>query len=131
MIIKQLTVFLQNEPGRLEDLTQALSELKVNISALSLAEAEDYGVVRMVVSEPERAEKQLKEANFSVKTTEVIGIEMPDVPGTLHNILKLWSSKGINVVYMYGYSDNGIARLIIKVNDLDKAMMLLEKDGVK
>ncbi len=131
MIIKQLTVFLQNEPGRLEDLTQALSELKVNISALSLAEAEDYGVVRMVVSEPEKAEKQLKEANFSVKTTEVIGIEMPDVPGTLHNILKLWSSKGINVVYMYGYSDNGIARLIIKVNDLDKAMMLLEKDGVK
>lgn len=131
MIIKQLTVFLQNQPGRLEDLTQTLSELKVNISALSLAEAEDYGVVRMVVSEPEIAEKQLKEANFSVKTTDVIGIEMPDVPGTLHDILKLWSAKGINVVYMYGYSDNGIARLIIKVNDSDKAMMLLEKEGVK
>lgn len=131
MIIKQLTVFLQNEPGRLEDLTQTLSELEVNISALSLAEAEDYGIVRMVVSDPEKAEKQLKDANFSVKTTEVIGISMADVPGTLHYILKLWSSSGINVVYMYGYSDSGVARLIIKVNDLDKAMMLLEKEGIK
>ena len=131
MIIKQLTVFLQNEPGRLEDLTQALSDLKVNISALSLAEAEDYGIVRMVVSDPEKAEKQLKEARFSVKTTEVIGLEMPDVPGTLHDILKLWSLSGINVIYMYGYSDSGVARLIIKVNDLDKAMNLLKKEGIK
>jgi hypothetical protein len=131
MIIKQLTVFLQNQPGRLEDLTQTLSDLHVNISALSLAEAEDYGIVRMVVSDPEKAEEQLKAANFSVKTTEVIGIEMPDVPGTLHDILKLWSSSGINVVYMYGYSDSGVARLIIKVNELKKAMTLLEKDGIK
>lgn len=131
MLIKQLTVFLQNQPGRLEDLTQTLSDLHVNISALSLAEAEDYGIVRMVVSDPEKAEEQLKAANFSVKTTEVIGIEMPDVPGTLHDILKLWSSSGINVVYMYGYSDSGVARLIIKVNELKKAMTLLEKDGIK
>jgi hypothetical protein len=112
-------------------LTQTLSDLHVNISALSLAEAEDYGIVRMVVSDPEKAEEQLKAANFSVKTTEVIGIEMPDVPGTLHDILKLWSSSGINVVYMYGYSDSGVARLIIKVNELKKAMTLLEKDGIK
>jgi len=130
MIIKQLTVFLQNQRGRLEDLTKNLSELKINISALSLAEAEDYGIVRMVVSDPEKAEKQLKEANFSVKTTEVIGIEMPDVPGTLHDILKIWASNDIDVAYMYGYSDSGVARLIIKVNDLEKAMKLLERDGI-
>lgn len=131
MIIKQLTVFLQNQPGRLEDLTQTLSDLKVNISALSLAETEEYGVVRMVVSNPEKAEKQLKAANFSVKTTEVIGISMPDVPGTLHDILKLWSKSGINVIYMYGYSDSGVARLIIKVSDLEKAMELLDKEGIR
>lgn len=131
MIIKQLTVFLQNQPGRLEDLTQTLSDLKVNISALSLAETEEYGVVRMVVSDPEKAEKQLKAANFSVKTTEVIGISMPDVPGTLHDILKLWSKSGINVIYMYGYSDSGVARLIIKVSDLEKAMELLDKEGIR
>lgn len=131
MIIKQLTVFLQNQPGRLEDLTQTLSDLKVNISALSLAETEEYGVVRMVVSNPEKAEKQLKAANFSVKTTEVIGISMPDVPGTLHDILKLWSKSGINVIYMYGYSDSGVARLIIKVSDLEKAMELLDKEDIR
>lgn len=131
MITKQLTVFLENEPGRLEDLTETLAELNANISALSIAEAEEYGIVRMIVSDPEKAEKQLKEAHFSVNTTEVIGIEMPDVPGTLHRILKLWASSGINVVYMYGYSDAGIARLIIKVNDLNKALELLQKDGIQ
>lgn len=131
MIIKQLTVFLQNQPGRLEDLTGTLSDLKVNISALSLAEAEEYGIVRMVVDHPEKAEKQLKEAHFSVSTTEVISLDMPDVPGTLHGILKLWSSKGVNVVYMYGYSDSGVARLIIKVNQLEEALELLKKDGIQ
>ena len=130
MIVKQLTVFLQNEPGRLEELTSVLQQEKINISALSIAETEEYGIVRMIVSNPEKAEEKLKKKGFSVKTTQVIGVEVPDEPGTLHHILKRWADGGINVRYMYGYSNCGAARLIMKVSDPEKATKILEEENL-
>lgn len=128
MIIKQLTVFLQNKSGRLEELTDILAKNDINISALSIAETEEFGIMRMIVSDHEKALQALKAAEFTVKTTDVVSIECPDVPGALHEILKTLMNNGIDVSYMYGYSNGGTARLIIKINNPEKAMEIIENN---
>ena len=128
MIIKQLTVFLQNKSGRLEELTDILYKNNINISAISVAETEEYGIMRMIVSDHEKALQILKDAEFTVKTTEVISIECPDIPGSLHETLKTLTRNGIDVHYMYGYSSGGIARLIMKINNPEKAMEIIENN---
>ena len=126
MIIKQLSVFLQNELGRLEEVTDILYKNDINICALSIAETAEYGVLRMIVSDIEKAASALKEEDFSVKITDVICLETPDIPGELHKTLQLLSGEGINLSYMYGYSNEGTARLILKVSDPAKAIQLLK-----
>lgn len=126
MVIKQVSVFLQNELGRLEDVTEVLYENNINITALSIAETAEYGVLRMIVSDTEEAAIALRDNDFSVKITDVICIEAPDVPGSLHDTLKLLSAAGINLSYMYGYSNAGKARLILKVSDPEKAIQILK-----
>ena len=129
MMIKQLSVFLQNQLGRREELTGVLLEHDINISALSVAETAEYGVMRMIVSDTEKAEKVLREKDFSVKLTDVICIVAPDVPGSLHKTLALLAAEGINVSYMYGYSSEGKARLVLKVSDPTRAQAVIEKAG--
>ena len=126
MVIKQLSIFLQNELGRLEEVTDILYQNKINISALSIAETAEYGVLRMIVSNTDLAAKALKDSDFSVKITDVICIESPDVPGELHKTLQLLSDAGINLSYMYGYSNGGTARLILKVSDPEKALRMIK-----
>lgn len=128
MIIKQLTVFLQNKSGRLEELTDILAKNDINISALSIAETEEFGIMRMIVSDHEKALQALKTAEFTVKTTDVVSIKCSDVPGALHEILKTLMNNGIDVSYMYGYSNGGTARLIIKINNPEKAMEIIENN---
>jgi len=126
MIIKQLSVFLQNELGRLEEVTDILYKHDINISALSIAETAEYGVLRMIVSDTDKAAAALKDEDFSVKVTDVICIETPDIPGELHKTLQVFSKEGINLSYMYGYSNGGTARLILRVSNPEKAIQLLK-----
>ena len=126
MIIKQLSVFLQNELGRLEEVTDILYKHDINISALSIAETAEYGVLRMIVSDTDKAAAALKDDDFSVKVTDVICIETPDTPGELHKTLQVFSKEGINLSYMYGYSNGGTARLILRVSNPEKAVQLLK-----
>lgn len=129
MIIKQISVFLQNEVGRLTQLTKVLYENNININALSVAETQEYGIMRLIVNDTEKAIDALKNNGFSVQTTDVISIESPDVPGSLFKNLTRLSEENINVSYMYGYSKGGSAHLILKVSDCEKAqaLMLLEQ----
>jgi ACT domain-containing protein len=126
MVIKQLSVFLQNELGRLEEVTDILYKHSINITALSIAETAEYGVLRMIVSDVDKAADALKAEDFSVKISDVICVESPDVPGELHKTLQLFTGAGINLSYMYGYSNGGTARLIMKVSDPEKAIQLLK-----
>lgn len=126
MVIKQLSVFLQNELGRLEEVTDILYKHNINISALSIAETAEYGVLRMIVDDTGKASEALKAEDFNVKVSDVICVESPDVPGELHKNLQLLTGAGINLSYMYGYSNGGTARLIMKVSDPVKAMELLK-----
>jgi len=127
MIAEQVTVFLQNEKGRLMELTKVLAENRINISALSVAETAEYGVMRMLVSDTDKAIKMLQKAEFSVKKTNVLLVKTPDVPGALSEILSRLAEDGINVSYMYGYSRENISNLILKVKDPEKALKILEK----
>ncbi|WP_051280564.1 ACT domain-containing protein [Anaerovorax odorimutans] len=126
MIIKQLSVFLQNELGRLEEATDVIYKNNINITALSIAETAEYGILRMIVSDTDKAAEALKECDFSIKITDVICIEVPDNSGELHKILRKLSDNGINLSYMYGYSKSGKAPLILKVSDPKKAIEVLE-----
>jgi hypothetical protein len=126
MVIKQLSVFLQNELGRLEEVTDILYKNNINISACSIAETAEYGILRMIVSDIDKAAAALKEEEFSVKISDVICVESPDVPGELHKNLQVLTGAGINLSYMYGYSNGGTARLIMKVSDPAKAIELLK-----
>lgn len=124
-IIKQVTVFLQNETGRLEEMTEILGNNNINISAISIAEAAEFGIARLIVDDYEKAVQVLKENSFSVNSVEVLCVETPDTAGALCEVLKKLSSAGINVSYMYGYSNHGVAPMIMRVSDTHRALNIL------
>ena len=125
MMIKQLSVFVQNETGRLVRVTEILQEAGINISALSLAETEEYGILRMIVSDIDLAAETLKKNGYKVKIIDVICLVTPDVPGALNEKLKLLAEERVDVIYMYGYSNGGKARLILKTSNPKRASELL------
>ncbi len=131
MIIKQLSVFLENRAGRLTEVTEVLSENNINISALSIAETADYGVLRMIVDNPEKAVGAMKKSDLSVHITDVIAIVTPDTPGALNKVIKYLSEVEINVSYMYGYSHENKASIIMKVDSPKKAVEILQSKKVE
>ena len=127
MIIKQLSVFLENKSGRLTDVTEALASADINISAFSVADTADYGILRLIVNKPEEAEKVLKEKEFSVHITNVIGLIVPHESGSLHRALKILSSEGITIEYMYAFALSNKATVIIRTDAIEQTVALLEK----
>jgi hypothetical protein len=126
MIIKQLSVFLENTSGRLTEVTETLANASINISAFSVADTAEYGLVRLIVNKPEAAEKALKEKGFSVHITDVIGLVVPHEPGGLHRALKILSTGGISVEYMYAFAMSDRATVIIRTESLESAIDLLQ-----
>jgi len=127
MIIKQLSVFLENKSGRLTDVTEALASADINISAFSVADTAEYGILRLIVNKPEEAEKVLKEKEFSVHITNVIGLIVPHESGSLHRALKILSSEGITIEYMYAFALSNKATVIIRTDAIEQTVALLEK----
>jgi len=126
MIIKQLSVFLENKIGRLTEITRLLSERNINISAFSIADTSDYGILRMVVSQPELAEKVLKENEITVKVTDVAGLIVPHKPGGLYKALEILSENNITIDYMYAFALNGSATVILRTESLQKTIEVLQ-----
>lgn len=131
MIIQQLSVFLENRSGKLTDVTEALAKSNINITALSVAETSEYGILRLIVSDPQNAVTKLKEEGFSVGLTNVICITMPDKPGALARALRLLSDKGLCVEYMYAFSMNEKASAIIRVEKLKEAIQVFSDNKVQ
>lgn len=127
MLIKQLSVFLEDRSGRLTELTRILAENDVNITALSVAETADYGIVRMVVGRPELAKEALEKAGFSIGLTNVACVKMPDKPGSLYQILKILTDEGINVDYMYAFSNSAVALAVIRASSIDQVISVLQQ----
>ena len=133
MKVKQISVFLENKSGRLAQVTKALGERQINIRALSIADTTDFGILRLIVSDPDRALTALKGEGFTVSATEVIAVQVPDHPGGLADILCTLEGAGINIEYMYAFVGKTLddAVVVFRVEEIDRAItLLLEKTVV-
>ena len=134
MSVKQISVFLENRPGCLHEMTQALADSNIDLRGLSLAETSDFGIVRLIVDDVLGTATVLKDAGFVASLTDVLAVEVPNVPGGLNKVLKVLDGAGINVEYMYailGNKKSETAYMIFRVDDNAKAAGVLEKDSVK
>ena len=131
MIVRQLSVFLENKPGRLCAATDTLAKNGINISALTLADTAEFGILRLIVDQPELARDVLTESGVVVRISEVIAVAMNDAPGGAGGILHLLSEAGINVEYMYACVGkmSGKAIMIIRTDDPKAAAEILRKEG--
>ena len=126
MIAKQLSVFLENKTGRLTVVSQLLGENGINMSAYTLADTSDFGILRMIVSDPEKAYDVLKDAGFTVKVSDVIGLSCPNEPGALAKALTILSNNGVEIEYLYAFSVNESANVILKPNEIAHCIEVLK-----
>lgn len=133
MKVEQISVFLENKAGRLAEVTNALSEAEVNIRALSLADTSDFGILRLIVSDHEKAKTVLKEKGFTVGRTAVVAVEVDDTPGGLNHILDTVGENGVNVEYMYAFVQQvgSNAILIFRFDKTEQALEILAEKNIK
>lgn len=131
MTIKQLSVFIENKTGRINEVARILGRNGINMTAFSLAESADFGILRMIVSDVEKAVKVLKDAHFGVSVTDVIGFSCPDVPGALSEVLDCLAQKHIFIEYMYAFSEGDRANVIIRPTDIMCCKDMLLSDHCK
>ncbi len=131
--VEQLSIFLENRAGRLAEVTKVLSDAGINIRALSVADTSDFGILRLIVSDNEKAKKVLKENGFTVKKTTVVPVEVEDKPGGLYKILKILQDKNINIEYMYAFVHHSgkDAILIFRFDRTEEALDLLKQHNIK
>lgn len=133
MKVDQLSIFLENKSGRLAEVTDTLAKAGLNIRALSLADTADFGILRLIVNDPEKARKLLKDGGFAVAKTEVVAVEVPDMPGGLAGLLEKLSGADINIEYLYAFiqksGENAI--IICLFDEIDRAIAAVEKSGVR
>lgn len=132
-MLNQLSVFLENKPGTLEEMTAVLADHKIDIRALSLAETKDFGIARLIVDDAFSAAGVLKDANFVASITHVLAFEIPDTPGGLSKLLHHFKEAGVNVEYMYSSlgRDATQAYMIFRVHHTEKSEGLLKSKGLK
>lgn len=131
MKVDQLSIFLENRAGRLAEVTRILTEAGVNIRALSLADTSDFGILRLIVSDFDKAKEHLKTGGFTVGRTTVVAVQVPDKPGGLHSILDMLREAKVNVEYMYAFvnktGENAV--LIFRFEKMEEAVATLQKQG--
>ena len=131
MSVNQISVFLENKPGTLNKMTNVLADHNINIRALSLADTNDFGIVRMLVNNVYEAANVLKEENFIARFTPVLIYALSDEAGSLDKILKAFTESDVNIEYMYAFAGKERAYMIFKVTDVKKAETLLNAKGLK
>ncbi len=132
MKVEQISVFLENKSGRLAEVMRVLGGAGINIRALSIADTSDFGILRIIVNDKDKALAVLKDKDFTVSKTEVVAVEVADTPGGLSKILDLLDRQGVNVEYMYAFiersSDNAV--IIFRFDENDKAIKVLLGAGI-
>jgi hypothetical protein len=131
MKLKQTSVFLENRKGRLWKAISTLREADINIRALSIADTSEFGILRMIVPDPDKAKEVLEENTFVVKTNEVIGVEIPDQPGGLDGILEILTKADINVEYLYAFVEKKAdqAIVVLRTENIDSGIKALKEGG--
>ena len=133
MAINQLSIFLENKPGTLVLVTDALGRAGIDIRAMSLADTQDFGILRLIVGDAEGAKRILSDIGCVVSITQVIGVAVADTPGALTAVTSLLCEHGINIEYMYAFltSRGSTAYVVLRVNDNDAAAKLLSENGIE
>ncbi|WP_263770824.1 ACT domain-containing protein [Propionivibrio soli] len=131
MIIKQISIFMENSAGRLADITELLADAKINLRAISVADTADFGILRMVADKPDEAVTLLKNAGFTARETDVIAVEVPDKPGALARIMGLFRDQGIDIEYLYASLEHKVnkAVIVVKVADVATGLRVLKDHG--
>lgn len=132
MLIKQISVFVENKEGRLAEITETIANAGVDIRALSIADTTDFGILRLIVDKPHETEKVLKKAGFTVSVTNVIAVGIDDVPGGFAQPMRVLANAHIDVEYMYAFisRDTKKAYVILRVNDNETATSVLKDAGI-
>lgn len=132
MKVEQISIFLENKSGRLAEVSAVLANSGVNIRALSLADTSDFGILRLIVNDTEKAKQVLKDNSFTVGKTEVVAVEVADKPGGLAGILEVMKDSNINVEYMYAmiHKSAGNAIIIFRFDESEKAIEAMRKAGI-
>lgn len=133
MTAKQISVFLENKPGQLTEFTKLLNKNHISMHALSLADAEDFGILRIIVDDSYQAACVLKEAGYVFSITPVLAVEIPDKPGSLVNILEILGQNNVNLEYTYAFTarKEDCAYMIFRVADNEEAIRVLNQNGIK
>ena len=134
MSVKQMSIFLENKPGQMCEVSEVLAERGINMRGISLAETEGFGIVRIIVDDVYEATTVLKDNDFLNKLTSVVVAEIPDIPGGLSQILKVFADENINLAYMYALSAEGPtnkAYMVFKVDDHKTAQAALTRAGIR
>ena len=131
MTVKQLSVFIENRRGRLDEVLTVLKDNGVSIVSMSLADTTEYGLLRLIVNKPEQGRDVLLSAGFSSMTTDILIVKVPHVAGALQSILTLIAENDIDIEYMYGLSvESTDASIVVKTNELEKASALLKANNI-
>ena len=132
MLIKQISVFVENKAGRLAAITEVLAAHEIDIRALSIADTTNFGILRLIVNKPEECEKVLKEAGLTVSQTDVIAIGIDDTPGSFAKVLELLAAHGMDVDYVYAFLGHSVrACVIVRLEENERALAVLREAGVR
>lgn len=133
MTIDQISVFVENKTGKLVEIIEALGGAKVDLRALSIADTSDFGILRLIVDQPEKALEVLRAAECVVSVTQVIAVRVEDTPGGLARVLRILSDAGVSIEYIYAFvaHEEGKAFVILRVENNDNAIKVLTEKGVK
>jgi hypothetical protein len=133
MKVEQITIFLENQSGRLAEVATILADAGVNIRALALADSADFGILRLIVNDSEKAQQVLRAQGFTMAKTEVVAVEVPDQPGGLARMLRTLKANQVNVEYMYAFVHKSAvnATIIFRFDDLEKAIQCLQQAGIR
>ena len=131
MIIKQLSVFLENKSGRLHEVSTILGKAGINMSAFSVADTSEFGILRLIVSDHEQALKVLREQNFSVSLTDVVCLNCPNQPGALARALQILAENEVAIEYLYAFSVGDSANVVLKPDQLEKCIAVLTQHSME
>lgn len=131
--IKQISIFVENQPGKLAELTRLLADANIDLRTLSLADTRDFGILRVIVNKPEETEKLLKDNDWTYKTADVIGVKLPDRPGGVAEVLEAITAAEVNVEYMYAFVNRipGRADTVFRVDDIETTLKALRNSGIE
>ena len=131
MTLKQISIFLENRSGRLMGILDVLAKNNINVLALTIADTADFGIIRLIVSNPLKADQVLKDAHFSVNINDVLCVQMAQTPGSLRDLIHCFAQDDLSIEYLYAFNFGNMAATVIRTEDREKALEIASKNNLK